>query len=1098
MRPLIELALLAAVPLAPLAGQTLLLRRPTVSERHIAFAYANNIWVVDRAGGDARRLTSFQGQTQNPELSPDGRWVAFSGQYGGNTDVYIVPVEGGEPKRLTWHPVADVVTGWTPDSRRVVFASGRASAPNQGVTKFWTVSIDGGAEDAMAMPRGAEGDHSPDGRRFAYLMTNYWDPEWRNYRGGQNRPIWIVNLASHDLETPPWTDSRDIDPAWVGETVYFLSDRDWLMNVWAYDTRSKQLTQITRFTDYDVKSLDGGGGALVFEQGGRIHLLDPRTGRHQPVDITVRGDFPWLTPQWKPVERLIFNAAISPTGKRAIFDARGDIFTVPADKGDWRNLTGTPGTAERNPAWSPDGKWVSYFSDKSGEYRLVIASPDGSTAPREITLANPTFYFTPQWSPDSKKILFTDTGLRLWVVDVASGKATHADTDTYMVPERSVNPVWSPDSRWIAYAKRLNSQLHAIHLYDVEGARVHQLTDGLADATWPAWDPGGKYLYFFGSTNFGLNTSWLEMQSYDRPVTRAIYLAVLQKGEPSPLLPESDEETPADTAKAKPDTAAAPKAGAAAAAAKTVTVAIDLDGIMNRLVALDVVPRNYSQLRAGAAGNLFFLESIPATGSASGPAPGATLHRYQLKERKATSFLTGVQGYTVSADGKKLLYRTPGQEGTWHIVDADKAPPAAGSGRLGTTAMRMLVDPKAEFKQMFDEGWRFQRDFLYVPNLHGADYAKTKAMYAPFAEHVRHRADLVYLQDVLGGEVAVGHSFVFAGDLPEVPSANTGLLGADFEIANGRYRIAKIYSGESWNAQLRGPLSAPGLDVSVGDYLLAVNGAELGASDNVYRLLEGTANRQTALTVSREPTMQGGRRVTVVPVASEGALRTADWVEANRRKVDQLSAGKLAYVYLPNTGQGGYTYFNRYYFAQQDRQGAVLDERFNGGGSVADYIVDLVARDLHGYFNNPVGERRPFTTPEAGIWGPKVMLINESAGSGGDMLPYMFRRMKIGPLIGTRTWGGLVGTWDTPPLIDGGAMIAPRGGFFDLDGKWAVENEGVAPDIAVEMTPKDVIAGRDPQLERGVAEALRLLREKPVVLKPEPPFPVRSRRPGQP
>ncbi|MGE0552160.1 MAG: PDZ domain-containing protein [Gemmatimonadales bacterium] len=1093
LTPRLSLVLLALATGTPAAAQTLLLREPTVSERHIAFAYANNIWIVDRAGGDARRLTSFQGQTSNPQLSPDGRWVAFSGQYGGNTDVYLVPVGGGEPKRLTWHPAPDLVTGWTPDGRSVVLTTGRASAPNPGVTQFWTVSIDGGAERSMPIPRGAEGEHSPDGKRFAYLMTNFWDPEWRSYRGGQNRPIWILDLASYDLETPAWSGSRDVDPVWVGSKVYFLSDRDWLMNVWSYDSGTKQLEQVTRFTDYDIKTMDAGGGAIVFEQAGRIHLLDPATGRHAPVDITVRGDFPWLTPQWKAVDRLIFNAAVSPTGKRVAFEARGDIFTVPAEKGDWRNHTATSGVAERNPAWSPDGKWLSWFSDESGEYRLMIGAADGSGTPRAITLPNPTFQFTPAWSPDSKKLLFTDTGLRLWVVDIESGRATHADTDTYMVPERSMNPVWSPDSRWIAYAKRLDSQFHAIYLYDVANGRVHQLTDGMADAIWPAWDPEGKYLYFLASTNFGLNTSWLEMESYERPVTRAVYLAVLEKGKPSPLLPESDEEAvkAADTTKAKPDSTTA-KPGAASG----VTVTIDFDGLADRIVAVNLAPRDYSMLRAGAGGNLFFLENVPATGPNPGPGAGNVLHRYQLKERKAATFLTGVQAYLLSQDGKKLLYRGPGQAGGWSLVDADKGPPQAGSGRLATAGMRALVDPKAEFKQMFDEGWRFQRDFLYVPNMHGADYTRTKAMYAPFIDHVRHRADLVYLQDVLGGEVAVGHSFVFAGDLPDVPQANTGLLGADFEIADNRYRISKILSGESWNPQVRAPLAQPGIDVAVGDYLLAVNGAELLATDNLYRLLESTAGRQTVLTVNGRPTLDGARRVTVVPVPNEAQLRVFDWVEGNRRKVDQLSGGKLAYIYLPNTGGGGYTFFNRYYFAQQGKPGAILDERFNGGGSVADYIVDLVSRDLHGYFNNPVGDRRPFTTPAAGIWGPKVMLINESAGSGGDMLPYMFRRMKIGPLIGTKTWGGLVGIWDTPPLIDGGAMLAPRGGFFDLDGNWAVENEGVAPDIEVEMTPKDVIAGRDPQLERGVREAMRLLAEQPVVFKPEPKPPVRSRRPG--
>ena len=1108
------LSAVLALLLAPAAAdaQTLLLRQPTVSERHIAFAYANDIWITDRTGGNARRLTSFQGEGSNPSFSPDGRWVAFSGQDGGNTDVYVVPVEGGEPKRLTWHPSADVVTGWSPDGTRVVFSSARAAAT--GVTRFWTVGVDGGLPEPLPMPRGNQGHYSPDGRRFAYRMTNAWDEEWRNYRGGQNRPIWIVDLKTLDLETPPWTDSKDMDPAWVDQTVYFLSDRDWLMNVWAYDTASKQVRQVTRFKDYDVKSLDAGGGAIVFEQGGRIHLLDPKGGRHAPVDITVRGDFPWLTPQWRPVTPRIVNGAISPTGRRAVFEARGEIFTVPAEKGDWRNLTQTADVAERNPAWSPDGRSISYFSDRSGEYRLMIAAQDGAGEPREVVLPEPTFFFTPQWSPDSKKILFSDTDLRLWVVDAASGKVTHADTDNYMAPQRSMNPTWSPDSRWVAYAKRLHTQLHAIFLYDTETGKSTQVTDGMSDAVWPGWDASGKYLFFLASTNFGLRTGWLDMSNYNMPATWALYAAVLEKGEPSPLLPESDEEgaaetagkdAPAETTKkaatgAAPDVKApqgAPPAPASRAPAekKAVTVTIDFDGLAGRIVSLNVAPREYVGLRTGAAGTVFLLESIPPTGTGEGPAPGATLHRYTLKERKAVSFLSNLTGFDVSADGRKLLYRTAGQTGSWGIVDADKQPPQAGSGTIKTGEMRMLVDPKAEYRQMFSEGWRFQRDFLYVPNLHGADYAKTKAMYQPLVAHVRHRSDLNYLLDMLGAEVAVGHSFVRGGDMPEIPQSGGGLLGADFAVENLRYRITKIYTGESWNPQLRAPLAGPGIDVAVGDYVLAVNGVELRGTDSIFRLLEGTANRQTALTVNLQPTLDGARRVTVVPVASESGLRQFDWVEANRHKVDELSKGRLAYVYVPNTGQPGYTYFNRYYFAQQDRPGAVIDERFNGGGSAADYIIEVMRRPLYGYFNNAVADRRPFTTPGAGIWGPKVMIINEMAGSGGDLMPYMFRAAKLGPLVGKRTWGGLVGTWDTPPFIDGGVMIAPRGGFFDADGRWAVENEGVAPDIDIENTPSDVVAGRDPQLERAVEEALRLLEKNPVQLKKEPPPPVRSRRP---
>jgi tricorn protease len=1064
-----------------------LLRQPTLSAAHVAFAYGNDVWVAPRTGGAAQRLTSFQGEETHPHFSPDGRMIAFSAQYGGNTDVYVVPAQGGEPTRLTWHPGADIVQGWTPDGGRIVFSSGRTNAPSG--QKFWTVGLDGDFPQALPMPRAHQGKFSPDGRRFAYRMVSPWEDEWRNYRGGQNRPVWILDMATHDVEEiAPWDGSNDGAPVWVGETIYFLSDRDYANNIWAYDTRTQQLRQVTRYRDLDVKTLGTDGRALVFEQAGYLHILEPETGTPQRLDITVRGDFPWLMPQWKEITPgMLRNAAISPTGKRAVFEARGDIISVPLEKGDWRNLTRTSGTAERSPAWSPDGRWISWFSDDTGEYRLVIAEQDGIAEPRTIELPSPSFQFTPAWSPDSRKILFTDTHLRLWVVDVESGRTTHADTDTYMAPERSLNPVWSPDSRWIAYAKRLPSQFHAIHVYDTQSNRVHQLTDGLSDATWPAWDAGGKYLYFLASTNWALNTGWLDMSSYDRPVTRAVYLAVLTDDEPSPLLPESDEEPGAatrDTADAA--TGVNGRSDSASSAAPAPAVRIDFDGLMQRIISLDVPERSYSQLRAGAEGTVFFLESAP------GPGGSSTLHRYVLKDREAKPFATGVAQSVVSTDGSRMLFRA-GQN--WSIVDTDKAAPTGTTGRLALEGLRINVDPRQEFRQMFDEGWRFQRDFLYVPNLHGADYVETKAMYEPLVEHVAHRSDLTYLLDWMGSEVSIGHSFVRGGDAPDVPDVDTGLLGADYAIESGRYRITKIYTGENWNPGVRAPLSGPGIDVSEGDYILEVNGVAVHAPGTIHRHFENTANRQTVLRVGLAADGSNARLVTVVPVANEGQLRQRDWIEGNRRKVDELSAGRLAYVWVPNTGAGGYTFFNRYYFAQQDRQGAIIDERFNGGGSAADYMVDIMNRRLHGYFNNAVGERVPFTSPGAGIWGPKVMIINEMAGSGGDLLPYIFRFNAVGPIVGTRTWGGLVGTWDTPPLVDGGVMIAPRGGFFDIDGEWAVENEGVAPDVHVEMTPKDVIAGRDPQLERAVQEALRLLRENPVELKAEPAAPVRSRRP---
>jgi tricorn protease len=1135
---LLALCLIAvAIPISAQnghGGQTRLLRTPTVSSTQIGFAYANNIWVVPRNGGSARRLTSFQGQTANPHFSPDGRWIAFSGEYAGNFDVYIVAADGGEPKRLTWHPGADMVEGWTPDGKSILFSSTRASWAPSGAPRFWTVSSEGGVEEPMAIPRAYQGKISADGTHIAYRLNNSWDEERRNYRGGQNRPIWIVDLKTYDLVSPPWTDSKDVDPVWVDDSVFFISDRDGVANVWEYQTKTKKLAQITKFADFDVKSVDSGAGTVVFEQAGYIHELDPKSGKSKIVNIVAAGDFPWMMPNWEDVSSRLTNMALSPTGKRVVVEARGEIFTIPADKGDVRNLTNSSGSAERDPAWSPDGKFVSYFSDKSGEYKLVIEAQDGLTPPREIALTKPTRYYTPSWSPDSKKILFTDTNLKVWVLDVATGQAKIVGEDPWMVPARTLNPVWSPDSKWVAYASRLRSLYHAIFVSNVETGESKQITDGLADAVWPAWDSSGKYLWFLASTDFGLRSQWLDMTSYDHTPTFGLYFAVLRKTDPSPLLPESDEDRGVGTGTRRlPPGAcpgdAAPGADLAAAAGggeggggggqrgqrAPVTVQIDFDGLQQRIVSVPDVPeRQYADLQAGVDGQVFFLEAPRTAGGGGGQGGGANagneLLRYRLCNRRAATFATGVAAYEISADHRKLVYRAAGGGGgqggpgggganqpppQLFLIDADRNPPQPGTGRLNV-ALRMYLEPKEEFKQIFNEGWRLQRDYLYVPNMHGTNWPKMKEMYGQLLPYVMHRADLNYLLDIMGAEIAVGHSYVRGGDMPSVPQQVAGLLGADFKIEQGRYRVTRIYDNESWNPELRSPLATPGANVNTGDYILAINGIELKAPDNIHRLLDGTANRQTTLTVNTTPSMEGARTVTVIPVASEQALRGRAWVESNRRLVEKLSDGQLAYVYLPNTGQPGYASFNRYYFSQQDKKGVVVDERFNGGGSAADYIIDVLQRDFDGYFNNVAGDRYPFTSPSAGIWGPKVMIINEMAGSGGDLMPYMFKRRKIGPLIGKRTWGGLVHTADTPPFVDGGSMIAPRGGFFTRDGKWAVENEGVGPDVDVENWPKDVIAGKDPQLERAVQEAMRLLKERPVDRAPkEPPPPVWGRRP---
>jgi tricorn protease len=1084
----------------PVIEGTALLRDPDISAEHIVFVYANDLWVVGHGGGDARRLTSSDMAETNPRISPDGRWVAFTGQYDGNTDVYVVPIDGGEPQRLTFHPGADQVQGWTPDGRAILFISGREGYTTNN-TKFFTVPLEGGFPTPLVIPRAVSGRLSPDGTRIAYTFPSFWDPEWRNYRGGQAQPIWVVDLETHDLTKPDWDGERHLSPVWIDEVVFFLSERDWMFNLWSFDTRTGETRQRTFHTDFDVKHLGAGAGKLVYEHAGRLHLFDPTTDVATPLVIHVRGDQTWSRPRWvTPTPAQLQNPQISPTGQRAVFEFRGQILTVPAEHGDVRNLSNSSASAHRFPAWSPDGQEIAYFSDESGEYELHIQSQDGLGTPRVVPLPGNTYYFHPVWSPDGTKILFRTAGMEIGYVELATGRAVMVDTERHAYPERTLDPTWSPDSRWIAYARRLDSHLRAIFVHHVASGENLQLTDGMSDAFRPQWDASGKYLYFLASTDYGLNTGWLDMSSYDRPITRGVYVMVLSATEPSPLAPRSSEEPRTASAAGDRQGGAAPEAGdGSAGGTGTGTgtgsanrggtppeVRIDLAGLDQRILALPVPLRDYQLLMAGPEGVVFYAEAIPNE-------TGLTVHRFQFSERAAAPFLTGVQAGVVSHDRRKLLVRTGAQ---WRIVNTTGAAPQGSTGALALGNVRVRVDPSEEWAQIFREGWRFQRDFLYVDNFHGAPWDEIHDWYRPWLEHVRHRADLNYLLDMMGAEIGVGHSYVSGGDLPSNSGVPVGLLGADYTVENGRYRIRRIYEGENWNPGLEAPLSGPGITVSEGLYLVGVNGVEILGSDNLFRHFEGTAGRQTVIHVHDLPQFEGARTVTVVPLASDTQLRNRQWMEDNRRLVDRLSDGRLAYVYLPNTGAGGYTNFNRYFFAQQDRLGVILDQRNNGGGSAADYIADVLNRQLQGYFNSPVGDRKPWTQPMAGIFGPKVMIINEQAGSGGDLLPFLMRQMEIGTLVGTTTWGGLVGTWDTPPFVDGGRMIAPRGGFINREGEWDVENVGVAPDIRVEMTPAEVIAGRDPQLEAAVREALRQLEAQPVEFKPEPAPPVRWRMPA--
>jgi tricorn protease len=1083
-RVLLSSILLLFILMVPLRGEeTRLLRQPTVSATQIAFVYANDLWIVNRSGGEARRLTASEGAETEPLFSPDGKWIAFTGQYDGNTDVYVVSSSGGEPKRLTYHPGADIVRGWTPDGKAILFSSGRVSAP-AGYPRLWTIPVQGGFPQPLPMPMAHKAAYSPDGRRMAYLPFQEAFNVWRHYRGGRTSRVWIVDLKSLDVEKVPWENSNDTDPMWMGNTVYLLSDRNGTMNLFSYIPDSKQVRQLTQHADFDVKYASAGDGVIVYEQGGWIYLFDPKVGSSKKISITVNADLPWSRPHFVKVAPMIRNAEISPTGSRAVFEARGDIFTVPSEKGDVRNLTNSTGVHDRDPAWSPDSKQIAWFSDMGGEYQLVIGEQTGLEKTKVIKFDHPSFYYNPTWSPDSKKLAFTDKHLTLWYLSVDDGKPIKVDMDSYDHPERTLTPAWSPDSKWIAYAKRLDNHMHAVYLYSLATAKSNQLSDGLSDAISPVFDKGGKYVYFLASTNFGLNAGWLDMTSYDRPVTRSVYLTVLAKDTPSPLAAESDEEK----GESKDSTAATAKSAdkdkkdtkEKKDASSTKDVKIDLDGIDQRIVAVEkIAPREFLSLTAGTEGTFFYTEIVPNQ-------TGVTIHSFDLKKRESTQILSGVTSYAISANGKKLLYGASGN--SWGIIDATKAG-KVGDGKLKTETMEMKIDPRAEWAQMFDEAWRINRDFFYDPGMHGADWKAIKAKYQPWLQYVGHRSDLSYVLSHMLGELVVGHSFINGGDAPIPPRIQVGLLGADYEIVDGYYKVSNVYTGENWNPGLRAPLTEPGSNVAAGEFILAVNGHPLRAPTNIYSLFEETAGKQTVLLVNSKPTDLGARKVTVVPVESESALRQRAWIESNRRRVDELTSGQLAYVYLPNTSGAGYTNFNRYYFMQMNKQGAVIDERFNGGGSAADYMVDMMNRPLLNYWATRDG--KDFQTPTAAIYGPKVMIINEHAGSGGDALPYYFRDRKLGPLVGTRTWGGLVGIYDYPVLIDGGSVTAPRVAFYNKRGNWEVENEGVAPDIEVEQLPKEMANGHDPQLERAVAEALRLLENNSPKKIEHAPYPIR-------
>jgi tricorn protease len=1112
----------------------LLLRFPTISKTQIVFNYADDLWIASRDGGDARHLTSGVGIEALPYFSPDGSMIAFTGEYDGNRDVYVVPASGGVPRRLTYHPAAEYVAGWTPDGKKILFNSWGNSFMHF-EDQLYTVSLDGGLPTQIPLPIAEDASFSPDGTHVAYVPHPKWQLAWKRYHGGQTTPIWIADLKDSSVVKIPRDNSNDHHPMWVGDTIYFLSDRNGPVSLFAYDTRSQQVSEALHSDGLDFKTASAGPDAIVIEQFGAIKLYDLATHQAKNINIHVVGDIEAVRPHFAKVDpKRIQNFSISPTGARAMFEAWGEIFTVPTDKGDIRNITRSPAVADRDPSWSPDGKSIAYFTDESGEYELAVRDQNGLGPVRHINLGNsPSFFYAPVWSPDSKKIAYSDKRLQLWYVDLDNPSPKLVDTDYFWTfAANQLSQAWSPDNKWIAYSKQLPSGQHAVFVYSLDQSKSFQVTDGMSDALNPSFDKNGKYLYFTASTNVALTTAGLDMSSDEHRVSRSVYLAVLSKDEKSPLAPESDEENKAKDEK-KPDqdkdkeknkddkdktadqarqkSKDKSKVDEQSPASKDkdkdkdkddkskdkkekdepVVVKIDIDGIGQRILSLPIPAKNYLKMLPGKSGILFLAEGPMVLTDDDQPNLNQTIQRFDLSKRKVDKLMEDVNDFTVSFDGEKILYR---KDDSWSTASADDGPAAGGGapskpgfGPLKLDGWQVYVEPRAMWKHIYNETWRIERDFFYDPHYHGLDLDKAKKKYETYLDGIASRDELTYLFQECLGEMTVGHMFVGGGEAPEPKKVKGGLLGADYSLENGRYRVAKVYDGENWNPGNEAPLTQPGVNVKAGDYLLAVNGRDLHASDNIFSFFEETAGKQVVLKVGPSHDGKDSRDVTVVPVESEENLRHLAWIESNRRRVDEATGGRIAYVHVPNTAGGGYTSFNRYFFSQVGKEGAIIDERFNEGGQLADYIINYLQRPMMSKVVTRDGH--DWSSPSEAIYGPKVMLINEMSGSGGDALPWYFRKAGIGPLVGKKTWGGLVGIGGYPELIDGGRVTAPRAAIYGLHGDWEVENHGVAPDVEVDLDPATFRQGHDAQLEKAIEVVMQQLKEHPLPEIKRPPYP---------
>ena len=1071
------LALAAAAPLAAQVDARML-RQPDISATQIAFVYAGDIWVAPKTGGVAQRLSSPRGEESFPRFSPDGSRIAFTANYDGNEDVYVVPATGGTPARVTHHPMIDRILDWYPRGDRLLYASSMESG-RQRYNQFFATSASGGVPDKLPIPYGEFGAISDDGRWLAYTPKARDFRNWKRYRGGWAPDVWLFDLQTMESRNITDDPANDGQPMWHGQTVYFLSDRgpEQRYNIWAYEVGSDRLRQVTDFDSVDIHFPAIGPHELVFEAGGRLYVMGLDDEEYREVEIDVVTDRAALKPRLETVGRNIASGAISPSGVRAAFEARGELFTVPAEHGPVRQITRMPGAADRYPAWSPDGLMLAYFSDRSGEYELTVQAADGTGEAETLTAMGPGFRYTPQWSPDSRRIAFIDQAQHIQVFDRETGTLSQVDQGLWMTHGGLSNfrVSWSPDSRWLAYSRGLENRNGAIFLYDTRAGERHQVTSGFYSDNTPTFDPEGKYLYFLSGRSFDPEYSDVD-GTWIYPNTTNVVAVALRADVPSPLAPRNDEEGAEEESDEASESEDAAEGEEDAAEDDVPPVEIDLEGFESRLVALPPEPGNYTDLHA-AKGKVAY-RRLPRTGSADDESP---LVYWDLAEREEKTVIDDVDDYVLAAKAEKALVRAEDRIAIIELKEGQRI-----ETPLRVAEMRMMVDPQAEWRQIFDDVWRFQRDYFYDPNMHGVDWDALRVRYGSMLDDAVTRWDVNFVIGELIAELNASHTYRGGGDLESPEQRGVGLLGVDWSLENGAYRIAEIIDGAPWDSEVRSPLRAPGVDVSEGDYVLAVNGRPLDPTRDPWAAFEGLAEETVSLTVNDAPTLEGAREVIVETLDDETRLRHLAWIDANRRTVLEASAGRVGYVYVPDTGQGGQSELMRQFAGQMHMPALVIDERWNSGGQIPDRFVELLDREPLAFW--AVRDGHDWKWPPIAHFGPKVMLINGWSGSGGDAFPDYFRKAEVGPLIGSRTWGGLIGISGAPGLIDGGSVTVPTFRMYNPDGGWFAEGHGVEPDIDVPEDPTALAQGTDPQLERAIMEALRLLEVTPPWEIRRPPY----------